>query len=187
MYGVPQFDYSKPWQQLPFQYSMHKRITPTAELEHIYFLGDGINDPRKALIQQMIHDLGTEGSILVYYKPFESGRLKELALFFPNYAPQLQAIMSRIIDLIEPFKKQMVMIPATRGSNSIKDVLPALAPELSYQNLNIQEGGMASFTYTQLSQMDEWKKQQTRQDLLDYCELDTLAMVKIWEWLGKQV
>jgi hypothetical protein len=186
MYGVPQFDYSRPWQQLPFQYSIHKQTAPDSALEHFYFLGDGINDPREALIQQMIQDLGTTGSILVYYKPFEIGRLKELVTFFPKYAEPLEAIITRIVDLIEPFKKQMVTIPATRGSNSIKDVLPALVPALSYQNLNIQEGGTASFKYTQLAGMDEETRAQTRQDLLDYCERDTLAMVKIWEWLTKE-
>jgi hypothetical protein len=186
MYGVPQYDYSRPWQQLPFQYSLHLQENPGASLTHSYFLGDGITDPREALIQQLIQDIGTVGSVVVYYKPFELARLKELALFFPTYAAQLEAISERVIDLIEPFKKQMVMIPSTQGSNSIKDVLPALVPELSYQNLNIQEGGTASFKYTQLAGMDEITRQQTRQDLLDYCELDTLAMVKIWEWLNNE-
>jgi hypothetical protein len=187
MYGVPQFDYSKPWQQLPFQYSIHRQEKQHAPLEHRYFLGDGVSDPRELLIQQLIQDLGTEGSILVYYKPFELGRLKELASFFPKYAAQLEAIISRIVDLIEPFKRQMVTIPATRGSNSIKDVLPALIPELSYQTLNIQEGGMASFTYTQLAQFEDSVREQKRKDLLDYCEMDTLAMVRIWEWLLKAI
>ncbi len=166
---------------------MHQQQQQNAPLTHTYFLGDGIADPREQLIQQLISDLGTSGTIFVYYKPFELGRIKELAHFFPAYAPQLEAISTRIVDLIEPFKKQMVKIPATRGSNSIKDVLPALVPELSYQSLNIQEGGTARFKYTQLAQYEGFLREQTRQDLLDYCEMDTLAMVKIWEWLLKEV
>lgn len=187
MYGVPEFDDSSPWQQLPFQYSLHVQHTPESELEHRSFLGDGTTDPRQQLVEQLLHDIGTEGSILVYYKPFEIGRLKELATVFPQHKTAIHQMVTRIVDLIEPFKKQMVKIPATQGSNSIKDVLPALVPELSYQNLTIQEGGTASFTYTRHAQLPETQRQQTRQDLLDYCHLDTLAMVKIWEWLGKEV
>lgn len=183
MYGVPQFDDSCPWQQLPFQYSLHIQQTATSELEHRFFLGDGITDPREALLQQMLTDLGTKGTILVYYKPFEIGRLKELAILFPQHKAAINNIVSRIVDLIVPFKKGMVKIPATQGSNSIKDVLPALVPELSYQNLNIQEGGTASFKYTQMGQMSPMDQHFTQQDLLAYCELDTMAMVKIWEWL----
>jgi hypothetical protein len=186
MYGVPQFSYSKPWQQLPFQYSIHRQARPDAAVEHVYFLGDGNTDPRESLIQQLLYDLGNEGSILVYYKPFELGRIKELAQFYPQYAERLNALSARIIDLIEPFRKQMVTIPATRGSNSIKDVLPALIPSLNYDSLNIREGGMASFKYTQLAHYDEMLQAKTRQDLLDYCEMDTLAMVKIWEWLQNE-
>ncbi|MES2561079.1 MAG: DUF2779 domain-containing protein [Bacteroidota bacterium] len=183
MYGVPQFDDSSPWQQLPFQYSLHIQQTETSKLEHRFFLGDGVADPRGALLQQMLTDLGTKGTILVYYKPFEIGRLKELAILFPLHKAAIENIVSRIVDLIVPFKKGMVKIPATQGSNSIKDVLPALVPELSYQTLNIQEGGTASFKYTQLGQMNPIDQHFTQQDLLAYCEMDTLAMVKIWEWL----
>jgi hypothetical protein len=187
MYGVPQFDDSSPWQQLPFQYSLHIRHSETSDVEHRFFLGDGVTDPREALLQQMLTDLGKKGTILVYDKPFEIGRLRELANVFPQHKAAIQDIVSRIVDLIEPFKKGMVKIPATRGSNSIKDVLPALVPELSYQHLNIQEGGTASFKYTQLAQMNPIDQHFTQQDLLAYCEMDTLAMVKIWEWLQKHL
>jgi hypothetical protein len=186
MFGVPQFDYSKPWQQLPFQYSLHIQQTETDETEHRFFLGDGITDPREALLQQMITDLGSDGTIFVYYKPFEIGRLRELAILYPQHEEAIDIIVSRIVDLIEPFKKGMVKIPAIKGSNSIKDVLPALVPELSYQSLNIQEGGMASFKYAQLAKMNPIDQHFTQQDLLEYCKMDTLAMVKIWEWLLKE-
>jgi hypothetical protein len=155
-------------------------------LEHRFFLGDGITDPREALLLQLLKDVGTTGTILVYYKPFEIGRLKELAIIFPQHKAAIDNMVSRIVDLIEPFKKGMVKIPATRGSNSIKDVLPALVPELSYENLNIQEGGTASFKYTQLSSMSPIDQHFTRLDLLAYCERDTFAMVKIWEWLKRE-
>jgi hypothetical protein len=183
--GVPPFDYSSPWQQIPFQYSVHIQSTSNGTIEHRYFLGDGLSDPREELIQQMITDLGETGTILCYYKPFEMGRLQELSECYPKYAPEIEAIMKRVVDLIEPFKKGMVTIPATQGSNSIKNVLPALIPELSYTDLVIQEGGTASFTYTQLASMPLDMQAQTRTDLLAYCELDTWAMVCIWEWLNK--
>lgn len=187
MYGVPQFDHSSPWQQLPFQYSVHIQHTPESEPEHRFFLGDGIHDPREALLKQLLNDLGSAGTILVYHKPFEIGRLRELALLFPQHKTAIDAIVSRIVDLIEPFKRGMVNIPATGGSHSIKDVLPALVPELSYQNLNIQEGGTASLKYTQMESMNPIEQHLTQQDLLAYCERDTLALVKIWEWLCKQL
>lgn len=187
MYGVPQFDYSSPWQQLPFQYSIHIQHTPESKPEHRFFLGDGINDPREALLNRLIGDLGTEGTILVYHKPFEIGRLRELSLMFPQHKKAIDTIVFRIVDLIEPFKKGMVNIPATKGSHSIKDVLPALVPELSYQNLNIQEGGTASLRYTQLESMNPIEQHLTQQDLLAYCERDTLALVNIWEWLTEQL
>lgn len=187
MYGVPQFDDTSPWQQVPFQYSVHRQRTPESEPEHVFFLGDGMNDPREPLVQQLINDLGTSGTILVYHKSFEKGRLRDLAFLFPQHKAAIDTIILRIVDLIEPFKKGMVNIPATRGSNSIKDVLPSLVPELSYQNLIIQDGGTASLRYTQLAAMSPIQQHLIRQDLLAYCERDTLAMVKIWDWLCKQL
>lgn len=187
MYGVPEFDYSSPYQQIPFQFSLHVQESPEAEIEHYAFLGDGINDPRESLIEAMLRYLGKEGSIFGWWISFEQGRIKELAKNFPKYEKELLAINSRMVDLIKPFKSGAYYHPAFKGSASLKNVLPVMVPELSYENLEIQEGGTASFVYSQLKQMDEQTVAENMNDLLEYCHLDTLAMVRIWEELNKIV
>jgi hypothetical protein len=183
MYGVPAFNYSRPYQQIPFQYSLHVLFGLNQTPIHHAFLGDGLTDPRPALIEQMIRDLGEKGSIITWNASFERTVIKMLAIDFPEYEAELNLILSRMVDLMPPFRPSngIVYSEAFGGSYSIKNILPVLVPDLSYQHLNIQEGGTASFTYGQLAAMDEATKAQTRQDLLAYCHLDTLAMLKIWE------
>ncbi|MCG9879707.1 MAG: DUF2779 domain-containing protein [Bacteroidia bacterium] len=181
-YGVPQFNFSSPYQQIPFQYSLHVLLEPNAKLIHSAYLGDGINDPRPALIEQMIRDLGSNGSIITWNMTFEKSAIKKLAENFPDYQEELIAIHDRIVDLMPPFRpNRIVYSEAFEGRYSIKKVLPVMVPDLSYENLSIQEGGTASFRYGQMAEMPEDKREQLRKDLLDYCHLDTLAMVKIWE------
>ncbi len=186
-YGVPEFDYSSPYQQIPFQFSIHVQENPGAEVKHYSFLGDGINDPREQLIQKMMKLLGTKGSIFGWWISFEQGRIKELAKSFPKYEKELFAINDRMIDLIKPFKSEAFYHPEFKGSASLKSVLPVVVPELSYEALAIQEGGTASFVYSQLKSMDEKTSAENINNLLEYCHLDTLAMVKIWEKLKNLV
>ena len=182
-YGVPHFNFSSPYQQIPFQYSLHVLLEPNAKLIHSAYLGDGINDPRPALIEQMIRDLGSNGSIITWNMTFEKSAIKKLAENFIDYHEELMAIHDRVVDLMPPFRpnRAIVYSDAFEGSYSIKKVLPVMVPELSYSNLQIQEGGTASFMYGQMSELPEMERLQLRKDLLDYCHLDTLAMVKIWE------
>jgi hypothetical protein len=114
---------------------------------------------------------------------FEKTIIAKLAIDFTDYHEELMAIHARIVDLMTPFRpgKAIVYSEAFEGSYSIKNILPVLVPELSYQTLTIQEGGTASFMYGQLSQFEPNAQEQLRQDLLAYCHLDTLAMLKIWE------
>lgn len=181
MLGVPPFNESSPYQQLPFQYSLHVQKDTRSELVHYEFLGDGVNDPREAMIQQMIQELGTSGSIITWNMAFEKMCIRKLIENFPKYENELQAIHDRIVDLMIPFKKKWIDIPACEGSASIKKVLPVFVPELSYESLDIQEGMYASFVYSQLKYQDEETQQLQRTQLLEYCKLDTLAMVKILE------
>lgn len=185
MYGVPEFDYSSTYQQIPFQFSLHVQKSANAEVEHFAFLGDGIKDPRKKLIEAMLNFLGKKGSIFGWWISFEQGRIKELAKNFPKYEKELLAINERMVDLIKPFKSQAFYHPDFKGSASLKNVLPVVVPELSYNVLTIQEGGTASFVYSQLKNMDEQTAAENMTDLLEYCKLDTLAMVKIYERLEK--
>ncbi|MEO8733011.1 MAG: DUF2779 domain-containing protein, partial [Flavobacteriales bacterium] len=180
--AVPLYDGSRPFQQLPFQYSLHIQDAPCGPVQHREFLGDGSGDPREALVQQLLADIGPTGDILAYYASFEIGRLRELARDLPHHAAAIAKLLPRIKDLIVPFKQGWYYSPAMNGSNSIKAVLPALVqgPELDYHALNIQEGNTASLRYTQLAQgIYPGDAAQLRADLLAYCRLDTLAMVKV--------
>jgi CRISPR/Cas system-associated exonuclease Cas4 (RecB family) len=181
---VPVYDESRPYQQVPFQYSIHVKRNATAEMEHFAFLGDGINEPREQLIINLIKHCETKGTILVWYKPFENSRLKELARDFPNYEKEIHKLQERLVDLMVPFKKGYYHHPSFEGSSSIKKVLPVLVPELSYYDLEVQNGTMASGTYAKLKEQTEEIQTQQCEALLAYCHLDTLAMVRIFEKLN---
>ncbi len=185
MSAVPEFDFSRPYQQIPFQYSLHIQKSRNGEPDHHEFLGDGISDPREELIKDLLKQLGKKGSIIVWYKSFEITRLKELARDFPKYEKGINSLIDRIVDLIIPFKSGWYELPNFNGSASLKSVLPVMIPELSYGELEIQEGGTASLVYSQLKNQSLEIQTQQRKDLLEYCKLDTLAMVRIWEKLDR--
>jgi hypothetical protein len=183
--AVPIFDKSRPYQQLVFQYSLHVLPSEKDKLIHKEYLAEtnGI-DPRIKFIEQLIADCGNQGDILVYNIGFERGKLNELAEVFPQFSADIEKITERIKDLMLPFQKRWYYTPQMKGSYSIKKVLPALVPKLSYDNLNISEGGTASNTFAAMvSGTFEGNAEQTRTDLLAYCKLDTFAMVKIVEKL----
>ncbi len=179
MPAVPEFDHSRPYQQIPFQYSLHKQQTVGSEVEHSEFLGDGITDPREALLRSLLGELGDKGSIIVWNKTFEMTRLRELARDFPQFADAIARVLERVVDLMIPFRRRLYYLPAFNESASLKSVLPALIPELSYAELNIQDGGTASLIYSQLKHHLPEVQEQHRKYLLEYCRLDTLAMVEI--------
>ena len=183
--AVPVFDKSRPYQQLVFQYSLHVLPNEKGKLIHKEYLAE-INgvDPRIKFIEQLITNCDSAGDILVYNIGFERGKLNELAEVFPPYRLAIEKIIERMKDLMIPFQKRWYYTPQMKGSYSIKKVLPALVPELSYDNLNISEGGTASNTFAAMvSGNFEGNSEQTRKDLLAYCKLDTFAMVKIVEKL----
>lgn len=184
MHAVPPFNESRPMQHIPFQYSLHVISEKGSEVIHKEFLGNGIDDPRNELLKQLVKDLGKKGTVLAWYLPFENSRLKDMARDLPEYAKQIEAIQNRTNDLYIPFKKKMYRLPEFQGSSSIKDVLPVLVPELSYKDLEIQEGGTASATYASIAEQTPEEQEKIRKALLDYCHLDTLAMVKIFEKLA---
>lgn len=182
MYGIPVFDYSRPFQQIPFQYSLHVQNELVGNTMHFEFLGNGNDDPRETLIEQLIIEIGTVGSIFVWNVTFEKDVLKKLAIDFPQYAVEINAIIDRLVDLMPPFRpNKTVFSEAFNGSYSIKKVLPVVVPELSYNDLIIQEGGTASFKYGQMNNLNEAEKEILRKDLLDYCKRDTFAMVRIFD------
>jgi len=182
--AVPKYNGSRPYQQLVFQYSLHIQETLTSEIEHREYLADPSQDPRIGFIEQLISDCGTSGDILVYNIGFERGKLNDLIEVFPEYSNELRGIVNRLKDLMIPFQQKWYYTPEMKGSYSIKYVLPALVPELSYNDLEIKEGGTASNTFlSMVNGTFAGDVEETRNQLLEYCKLDTFAMVKILEKL----
>ena len=184
--GVPKYQGTSPYQLVLFQYSLHIKQSEESELIHKEYLADPKKDPRIGFIKQLISECGSYGDILVYNIGFERGRLNELIEQFPEYKDPFQAIIERLKDLMIPFQNKWYYTPEMKGSYSIKYVLPSLAPELSYKDLNIKDGGMASSIYLSMTNNNfKGDEISTRKDLLEYCKLDTYAMVKIIEKLKK--
>lgn len=187
MPAIPIWDNTKPYSQVPFQYSLHVVQTPGAKTEHFEFLDNASGiDPRLALCRQLVAEVGTKGTIWTYNQSFEEGRINELAILFPEFKPALEKITTRLADLITPFRNQWYYHPDMQGSNSIKAVLPVLAPELSYDTLAIGNGGEAMDTFLRLIKGDAElleKKEEIMRNLLAYCKMDTWAMVRILDFL----
>jgi hypothetical protein len=186
---VPYFDGHRPYQQVPFQYSLHILQSADAELEWREYLHRDNSDPARPLTEQLIKDIGDNGTVLVWYEGFEKARNKELGDMFPEYKQAMDAINDRVIDLMLPFKNKWYDDPRCEGSASIKKVLPVLCPELSYKNLGIQEGGSAQRLWMEAVLDDKRtnEKEQILADLLDYCKLDTFAMVEIYKVLRRSI
>jgi hypothetical protein len=186
MPAVPVFDGTSPFQHLPFQYSLHYKNEPGGNLIHKGFLAETGKNPCRSFIENLLKDTEAPGDILVYNLAFEKGVLKKLKKMFPELADEIQERIARMKDLMVPFEKHLYYHPKMKGSHSIKNVLPALVPELSYNNLEINNGNSASTAFEQLQfEHDLMKIAEIREGLEAYCKMDTLAMVKILEVLEK--
>lgn len=188
MPSVPMFDNSRPYQQIPFQYSIHFQKEKDGEIIHKSYLAESSLeiDPRVNLIHQMIEDTKGAETIFVYNISFERTRINEMIRDFPEFKRELQQINDKMVDLIIPFRKHFYRTETMMGSSSIKKVLPAMCPEFSYNQLEIGDGMTASNAFLDLYYCDDKHQiMQTRENLLKYCHLDTLAMVKIFEILQK--
>lgn len=184
---IPEFDGHWAFRQNCFQYSVHVQRTSGSEPEHYYYLAEGVESQSLEFLEQLLSVLGDEGTVLAYNKTFEKTRLNELKREHPQYEEKVDAVLERLMDLMSPFWSHY-RLPEMEGSRSIKYVLPALVPELSYDDLEIGNGGDASSAFYNLQfETDTVKKQAIRNALLEYCGLDTLAMVKIMEKLKQQI
>jgi hypothetical protein len=186
--AIPLFDESQPYQQIPFQYSLHYLHEKGGEMIHSDFLAWPDGDPRPDLIRQLIDSTRGPGKILTYNVSFERWMLREMARDFPEYAADLQNIISRLEDLMPVFRSKEYYFPSLGRGYSIKAVLPLMVPELSYKDLEINNGGDASSLFLQLfGSSDTELIEKARENLLKYCHLDTLAMVRILEVLEAKV
>lgn len=182
---IPPFDGTWPYQQIPFQYSLTIKDSPTAPVRHAEFLMRNFKNPVPELLSQLEKDIGKEGSVIVWYAPFETARNREMAEMVPDYADLLQSVNERMFDLmvIFKFKNQMYIKSEFKELASLKIVLPVLCPELSYEALAIREGGEASASWPVLtsSETPEWEKSEIEKNMLAYCQRDTDAMVAIMD------
>jgi hypothetical protein len=182
--SIPPYDGTWPYQKIPFQYSLHHMDQKDGELKHDEFLAIPHTDPRKELIEKLAKEIPDNACVLVYNKSFEIGRLQELAVSFPKHAKKIEKIIQNIRDLIVPFRSYDIYHWQQGGSYSLKYVLPAMVPDFSYDHLDVQNGGMAMDAYAAMNQSDDPDEiAKISQSLLEYCKLDTLAMVKILERL----
>lgn len=182
-FGVPIWKGTRPYQQLPFQFSLHI-VTPDGEMGHKEFLDLSGDDPSEAFARSLIESCGTAGPVFVYNAGFENGVMRSLAERFPLLSPGLLAIIDRVVDLL-PIARNRYYHPNQHGSWSIKAVLPAVCPDLTYDSLEGVQDGMAAqgaFLEAMAPETTPERKVEIERQLLAYCELDTLAMVRLWEF-----
>lgn len=184
---IPEYVGTKPYAQIPFQYSLHYIEYEGGELKHKEFLAESGTDPRRALAERLCEDIPMNVCVTAYNKRFEKGRIEELAETYPDLADHLTNISNKIIDLLVPFQSGWYYNRAMGGSFSIKSVLPAIFPDdpsLNYHNLEgVHNGGEAMTIFPKIQYMSPEDQKTARHNLLKYCELDTYAMVKVWQEL----
>ena len=180
MTAMPLFDNVRPCQQVPFQFSVHVLASPESTPKHLAFLAEGVKDPREEFICCLRKAIGERGSVVVYNKAFELGRLNELAELMPEHKGWVAQVARRTIDLLAPFRAYHYYHPAQRGSASIKLVLPALTGK-TYDGMDISEGGTASREYLRVTftKVDDADRRKVRKALDEYCRLDTQGMVDV--------
>lgn len=187
-FGVPVWPGTRPFQQVPFQFSVH-RLEACGTLSHRSFVDLSGDDPSRAFAHALIDACGSDGPVFVYNQAFEAARIRELAERFPGLSTALLALETRIVDLLKVARRRYYH-PAQEGSWSIKRVLPAIAPDLNYATLDgVQDGGMAMDAYCEAidPQTPAVRRAQIGEQLTAYCALDTYAMVRLWQFFaGRQ-
>ena len=185
-FAVPRWAGTRPYQQIPFQWSCHIDRGDGAP-EHRGFLDLTGDAPMRTFAESMLAVLGDVGSILVYNAGFESTRIRELAEMLPDLAPELGLLLPRIVDLL-PITREYYYHPAMKGSWSIKKVIPTIAPELDYGNLqNVASSGDAPLAYLEATHPGTTEARRVELDaaLRRYCANDTMAMVKLVGWFSR--
>jgi len=184
--AIPVIEGTRPYQQIPFQYSLHIIKDEESEIEHKEFLAK--HDDTELIRhfgESLIRDMPENGSVIVYNKSFEATRNKEIGEMYPDLKEEMEQINSNMVDFLVPFKKRKYYTKEMKGSSSIKYVLPALYPddpELDYHNLPVVHNGReASDSFLSLKNKTPKEQKKIREGLLLYCKLDTYAMVKLYD------
>jgi hypothetical protein len=192
--AIPMFDGVKPYQDIPFQYSLHVLEGPDKEIKHFDYVHIERTNPIPQLLKKLKTEIKERGNVVCWNESYEKKCNEIMAKIFPEFEEFLGNINSRMIDLSDPFSNDWFIDKNFYGSYSIKKVLPALFPEFTYQNLEVQDGMEARRVWMEniynhentikelpLSEEQEQKIKQIK----EYCKLDTLAMVRIYEFLRK--
>jgi hypothetical protein len=184
--AIPLFNGVRPYQNVPFQFSLHVQERPDGDLKHYEYLADDRKDPRPELLESLGRLLGERGSILAYNKSFEETVLKEAAQVFSESADWIDSAVNRLVDLIVPFRSFHYYHPLQNGSASLKKVLPAITGQ-GYDEMAIAKGDDASLAYLRITfdDVSPEEAEMVRADLLSYCKMDTEGMVRIVDQLDK--
>lgn len=186
-YAVPQFEGIRPFQQMCFQYSLHTIDRPGSAARHSYYLSRGSDNPARDMAVHLRDAMADGiGTVLVWYEPFEKTRNEEMAVMFPDLADFFKEVNAKTYDLMKIFADKLYIHPDFKGRSSIKKVLPVLVPELRYTDLGIGDGLTATISWYRAVKWDHMEKTDREKifdDLEKYCELDTIAMVRIYEEL----
>lgn len=180
--ALPRFAKMRPYDHIPFQWSVHRQEKPGGPLKHFEFLAENDSDPRLAFVESLCKAATGAGNIVVYNKSFESSRLGELARWLPACASDIKKIKAKIWDLLVVVRRH-VYHPAFAGSFSLKFVLPAFVPDMAYETLEVAEGTAAGMAWARLVHpaTPTVEKLRLRTALLEYCKQDTLALAKLFE------
>ncbi len=178
--AIPLFDNVRPYQNVPFQFSVHIIEKEGSKPVHKMYLADGKNDPRYEIMESLIPVLGNKGSIIAYNAAFEKNILCRLTELFPQHSQWYTEIEQRIIDLYAPFRSFHYYNPVQNGSASIKEVLPAITGK-GYEDMEIADGGTASQEFMRITfnEVTPEERERVRKNLEKYCEKDTYGMIEI--------
>ena len=182
--AIPMYDGYKPFDQMPFQWSLHIQKEESGDLEHFEFIETEAIDPIPNFLTALQKHIGETGSLIVWNKSFEGTQNKRMGEIHPQFAEFCEDMNNRMYDLMDIFKNQWYADPKLKGSFSIKNVLPLLVPDLSYDGMEIGEGATAMTSWYEMV-YENGDKESTKANLLKYCKLDTLAMVRIYERLSE--
>jgi hypothetical protein len=178
--AIPLLDGTRPYQQVPFQYSLHRIDQKGKEPGHFEYLAEPGVDPRLEIAEKLLLEIPEGACVIVYNMAFEKRVLKELGEAFPKIRKRLNRVIDGMIDLMEPFKRRDIYDWRMNGSYSLKSVLPVLVPELTYEGLEISDGAMASEAYFAMESIsDPAELGRLRHALLAYCRQDTLGLVRL--------
>jgi predicted RecB family nuclease len=185
--AIPLYPGTRPYEKLPFQWSLHTR-DKNGDLRHCGFLADGRNDPREAFAQSLLEKLGSSTEPIIVYSAFERTTLNQLADVLKPRRKAIEQVTARLCDLLA-IMREHVYYPDFGGSYSIKVVGPALAPKITYDDLNyVADGAAAAWAFERIA-AGRCNGDETilRQVLEEYCRRDTLAMVEIHSQLLKEI